>query len=247
MNGETPISATIITLNEEERIAAAILSLACCDEVVVVDSGSTDRTCAIAEACGARVIAHAWEGYSRQKNFAARSASHDWILSVDADERVSIELANEIAAWKKAAGAKAAGSMPRKVFYLGKWIAHSGWYPDRKLRLYDRRRSEWQGDFVHESLHADGPVVSFSGDLLHLPYRDWSDHMRRSDRYCDLAAAAARGSGRAGSRLRLVLAPPLVFLKTFLFRAGILDGWRGLLISAAAARYVFCRELRILR
>src|SRR5262249_29446528 len=132
------ITGTIITFNEESRIAEAIASLACCDEVVVVDSDSTDRTREIAEQAGARGIRRNWKGYSDQKNFAAEQAQHDWILSVDADERVSIELADEIVKWKKSGTAvpsAAAFSMPRLVFYLGRWIKHSGWYPDRKIRL----------------------------------------------------------------------------------------------------------------
>src|SRR5262245_41064718 len=135
------ISATIITFNEEHRIAKAIASLASCDEIVVVDSGSTDRTCEIAEARGARVLRRSWEGYSKQKNFAAAQARNDWILSIDADEQLSAELAAEIAAWKKTEPTTPAMSMPRRAFYLGKWIGHSGWYPDRKTRLYDRRRA----------------------------------------------------------------------------------------------------------
>jgi glycosyltransferase involved in cell wall biosynthesis len=240
------ITATIITRNEEQRIAAAIASLSCCDEVLVVDSGSTDRTREIAERCGARVIVRDWDGYSNQKNFAAGIARHEWILSVDADERLSVELANEITRWKLSAEG-AAGSMPRRAFYFGAWIRHSGWYPDRKIRLYDRRRGLWTGDFVHEALKVDGPVFGFTADLLHFPYRDWTDHLARIDRYTLLAAMAARKSGRRGNILRLLFGPPLSFLKTFVVRAGFMDGWRGLLIAAAGARYVFLREFRILR
>ena len=241
-----PISATIITQNEEDRIAAAIASLSCCDEVIVVDSGSSDRTREIAEACGARVFTRPWDGYSNQKNFAAAQASHDWILSIDADERVSVELANEVAAWS-ATGEQAACSMPRRAFYFGSWIDHSGWYPDRKIRLYDRRRARWVGDFVHESMKVDGSIAIFDGDLLHFPYRDWQDHRRRIDRYTRLAADAARAAGKKGSLLRLLVGPPIAFLQTFILRAGFLDGWRGLVIAAAAARYVFLRQSRILR
>ena len=240
------ITATIITCNEEAHIAAAIASLACCDEVVVVDSGSTDRTREIAERCGARVLVRDWDGYSNQKNYAASAARHNWILSVDADEQLSVELANEITQWKRA-GKGAAGSMPRRAFYFGAWIRHSGWYPDRKTRLYDRRWATWQGDFVHETLRVEGPIVSFTGDLLHFPYRDWPDHRRRIDRYTRLAAESAQTSGKKGNVARLLLGPPLSFLQTFFFRAGFLDGWRGAVIAAAGARYVFLRELRILR
>jgi glycosyltransferase involved in cell wall biosynthesis len=244
--GTCPITATIITKNEEDRIAEAIASLPCCDEVIVVDSGSTDRTREIAEKCGARVFVREWDGYSRQKNFAAEQASHDWILSLDADERLSAELANDIASWTPAEH-EAARSMARRAFYLGSWIAHSGWYPDRKVRLYDRTRARWVGDFVHESLKVDGEVRPFAHDILHFPYRNWQDHLNRIDRYTALAADAARASGKRGSVLRLIFAPPISFLQTLVLRAGFLDGWRGAVIAFAGARYVFLRHFRILR
>jgi glycosyltransferase involved in cell wall biosynthesis len=247
------ITATIITFNEEARIAEAIASLSCCDEVIVVDSGSSDRTRDIARARGARVIEHTWQGYSKQKNFAAEHAAHDWILSIDADERLSIELANEIMQWKAASEADRirqadhAWSMPRRAFYLGRWIRHSGWYPDRKIRLYDRRHCRWEGDFVHEWVKAEGTIGAFRGDLLHFPYRNWNDHVRRIDRYTSLAAQAARSNGLRGNVLKLVAGPPITFLKAFVLRGGFLDGWRGLAIAYMGARYVFQREFRILR
>ena len=137
--------------------------------------------------------------------------------------------------------------MPRRSLYFGAWIRHSGWYPDRKKRLYDRRWARWHGDFVHETLRVEGPIVSFKGDLLHFPYRDWPDHLRRIERYTQLAAESAHASGKKGNVARLLLGPPLSFLETLFLRAGFLDGWRGAVIAAAGARYVFLRELRILR
>jgi glycosyltransferase involved in cell wall biosynthesis len=243
----TPISAIIITHNEAERIAEAIASLSCCDEVLVVDSGSTDGTRDIAAACGARVIVHEWQGFARQKNFAAQHASHDWILSIDADERLSIELAGEIMDWKRRPLQDGAKSMPRCAAYFGAWIRHSGWYPDRKVRLFSRRTAQWQGDGVHESLEVRGPVSQFAGDLLHFPYRNWSDHIRRIDRYTQIAADAARAAGKRGNPLKLVVGPPAAFLRSFILRFGFLDGWRGAMIAYAGARYIFIRELRILR
>jgi glycosyltransferase involved in cell wall biosynthesis len=241
-----PVSATIITYNEEDRIAAAIASLSCCDEVLVIDSESTDRTREIAARCGARVVQRKWEGYSRQKNFAAEQAANDWILSIDADERVSVELSNEILAWKALETAANAFSMPRRVFYFGKWIQHSGWYPDRKIRLYHRRRARWTGDFVHERLSVEGPISELSGDLLHFPYRSWADQMQRADRYIELATREAKPSPMSDS-LKLLAGPPAAFLRAFVLRAGFLDGWRGAAIAYSAARYVFLRQFRILR
>ena len=249
------ITATIITFNEETRISEAIASLSVCDEVIVVDSGSTDRTRDIARSLGARVFEQEWRGYSIQKNFAAEQANNDWILSIDADERISVELAAEIARWKfhgnshpdRMQGAVRAWSMPRCAYYLGRWIRHSGWYPDRKVRLYDRRHCHFEGEFVHESVRVQGDSARFQGDLLHFPYRNWNDHSKRIDRYTDLAAQAARSKGLHGSVLKLVLGPPTAFIKAFLLRGGFLDGWRGLAIAYMGARYVFQREFRILR
>src|SRR5262245_56797569 len=243
------ITGTIITLNEERRIAEAITSLSCCDEVLVVDSGSTDRTRDIARTLGARVCEHQWQGYSRQKNFTAEQAGNDWILSIDADERLSVELADEIVRWKKTVPAEAtvAWSMPRRAYYLGRWIRHSGWYPDRKIRLYNKRRCYGEGDFVHERVKVNGDVDRFRGDLLHVPYQDWRDHEKRIDRYTELAAQAARSTGLRGNVLKLVLGPPTTFIRSFILHAGFLDGWRGLAIAYMGARYVFQREFRILR
>ena len=180
------LSATIVTLNEEKNIARAIESLRCCEEIVVVDSGSSDRTKTIANQRGARVIPHAWPGYAQQKNWAAAQASNDWILSIDADEALSEELEAELLALKSAGPDAAGYSMPRMAQYLGKWIRHSGWYPDRKLRLYDRRRCSWKGEYVHESVHVEGPVGLLRSNLLHFTCDSLSAHMKTLDGYTTL-------------------------------------------------------------
>src|SRR5579863_1206614 len=139
------ISATIIARNETGHIARAIRSLSCADEVIVVDSGSTDDTGEVARKCGARVLSHPWPGFAAQKNFAASQAEHDWILSLDADEELDEVARAAVLAWKVTAPASAGYQFARRAFYLGRWILHSGWYPDYKIRLYDRRNGEWRG------------------------------------------------------------------------------------------------------
>ena len=244
-----PISAIIISFNEADRIRETIASLSFCDEILVVDALSIDRTREIAIEAGARVLTRKWKGYSDQKNYAAAEASNDWVFSVDADERPSIELAAEVRRWKQNGLSDGVGglSMPRRAFYLGRWISHSGWYPDRKVRVYDRRAARWEGDFVHEGLSVEGAVRKLHGDLLHFPYRSLDDHASRIDNYTRLAAARAKKAGRHFNPLRLLLSPPLFFLKTFLLQRGFLDGRAGLKIASMGARYAFIKEFRILR
>ncbi|MEN6532278.1 MAG: glycosyltransferase family 2 protein [Bryobacteraceae bacterium] len=235
------ISATIITLNEEDNIARAIESLRCCDEVVVVDSGSQDRTMEIARKLGARVVESPWRGYAGQKNFAAEKASHDWILSIDGDEALSEALEGEIWQIKKAGPRFDAYTMPRMAQYLGRWILHSGWYPDRKVRLYDRRRAQWAGDFVHESVKVTGSLGHLDSCLLHFTCDSISEHLKRMERYTTLAAEELVASGHKVTLGDLLLDPPWTFLRTYLFQRGFLDGVEGLTIAYMAAFYNFVK------
>src|SRR5260370_29851946 len=161
------ISATIITFNEERNIARAIESLRCCDEIIVVDSGSNDRTIELATNLGARVVDSPFSGYASQKNFASEQAANDWILSIDADESVSEALEGEIWHIKKNGTEVDAYTLPRLAQYLGRWILHSGWYPDRKVRLYNRQKAKWVGNFVHESVQVQGRLGHLQSNLLH--------------------------------------------------------------------------------
>src|SRR3984957_19989699 len=161
------ITATIITLNEERNIARAIESLRCADEILIVDSGSTDRTVELAEKLGVRVLEAGWLGYAAQKNWAAEHATHEWILSLDADEALSEALEAEIWSLKKTGPESDAYTMPRLARYLGRWSLDSGWDPDSKIRLYDRRKGKWTGQFVHESVHVDGRVGRLEINILH--------------------------------------------------------------------------------
>lgn len=240
------ITATVITLNEEHNIAAALESLSWADEIIVVDSQSADRTVEIARAFTDRIFVRSWPGYSAQKNFAAEQAVNDWIFSLDADERVSRELANEIAQLRGGSEPEAAGfEMSRLTFYLGRWIKHSGWRPDYKLRLYDRKRARWRGDYVHETLEADGKIERLTGDILHYTIRDASEHHLRMDRYTTLAAEQAYSQGKRASLRSLLVSPTGVFLRSYILKLGFLDGVPGLAIARFAAHYEFLRNLKL--
>ena len=235
------VSATIIACNEQTNIARAIESLRCCDEVVVVDSGSSDRTVEIATKLGARVIETPWRGYAGQKNFAAEQAAHDWVLSIDADEALSEALEAEIWRIKKSGPEYDGYTMPRMAQYLGRWILHSGWYPDRKVRLYDRRKARWTGEFVHESVQVQGTVGHLQCNLLHYTFSSISEHLKNMDRYTTLAAEELVARGRRVRWDDLVLDPCWTFLRTYFVRAGFLDGIEGLTIAFMAAFYNFLK------
>jgi len=235
------ITATIIALNEERNIARAIESLRCSDEIVVIDSGSTDRTVELAQKLGVRVVESDWRGYAGQKNWAAEQAANDWILSLDADEALSEALEAEIWSLKKSGPRYDAYTMPRLARYLGRWILHSGWYPDRKIRLYDRRKSSWVGDFVHESVVVRGNVGKLDGNLLHFTCDSLSEHLKTMDRYTTLAAQEMAARKMKVPLSHVILDPAWTFVKTYFLQAGFLDGLEGLTIAYMAAFYTFLK------
>ena len=235
------LSATIITLNEERNIARALESLRCCDEVVVVDSGSIDRTAEIAAKLGARVVESPWGGYAPQKNFAAESASNDWILSIDADEALSEALEGEIWQIKKNGPRFDGYTMPRLAQYMGRWILHSGWYPDRKIRLYNRRKARWVGEYVHESVHVEGSVGHLESDLLHFTCDSLSEHLKTMDRYTTLAAEQLISQKKPVKMRHLLVDPPWTFIRSYLIQRGFLDGLEGLTIAYMAALYNYVK------
>lgn len=235
------ISAAIITLNEERNIARAMESLRCCDEIVVVDSGSIDRTADIAGKLGARVVECPWGGYARQKNFAAECSSYDWILSLDADEALSEALEGEIWQIKKNGPDFDAYTMPRLAQYMGRWILHSGWYPDRKVRLYNRCKARWVGQYVHETVQVDGSTGHLQSDLLHFTCDSLSEHLKTMDRYTTLAAEQLIAQGKPVKMRHLLLDPPWTFMRSYLVRRGFLDGLEGLTIAYMAALYNYVK------
>lgn len=236
------LSACVITCDEEDRVGACLDSLAWCDEIVVVDSHSTDRTREIARQAGARVIERDWPGYTAQKNLAVDSAANDWVLCVDADERVSPELRDEILSLGEPSASAVAGwDMPRLTRYLGAWIRHGTWYPDRQLRLFDRRHGHWVGHpayDLHERVRLDARAEHLRHPLLHEPYRTVSDHLHTIDEYTSIIAAGMHAAGRRAGALPLVLRPCGGFLRYYLIKRGFLDGWRGLLLAYMHAHYV---------
>jgi glycosyltransferase involved in cell wall biosynthesis len=233
-----PVSVTIITRNEAANIAAALDSVRWADEIVVVDSESTDDTVAIAHRYTDRVIVRAWPGYVAQKNFAAAEARHDWILSLDADERVSPSLRDEICATLAGDPDLAGFRIPRVTFHCGRWIRSTDWYPDYQLRLYHRRRAEWAGRYVHESVRASGPVQRLRGELQHYAYRDLSHHLQTMDRYTTLAARQMFEDGRRATWVDVLVTPRLTFFRNYILRGGFRDGMAGLVISAMNSYYV---------
>jgi glycosyltransferase involved in cell wall biosynthesis len=235
------ISATIITLNEERNVARVIESLRCCDEILVLDSGSNDRTVEIAVKLGARVVDASWRGYATQKNLAAELAAHDWILALDADESLSEALEGEIWQIKKSGPAFDGYTVPRLAQYLGRWILHSGWYPDRKVRLFNRRKAKWVGEFVHESVKVKGTVGHLQSNLLHFTCSSLSEHLRSLDSYTTLAAEEIVTCGKNIGYARILLDPPWTFFRTYVLKLGILDGLEGLTIAYMAGLYNFVK------
>ena len=239
------LAVTVITRNEAAHIAAALESVAWADEIIVVDTKSSDDTAAIARRFTDRVVEREWTGYIDQKNHAAGLASHDWILSLDADERATPELGREIrdvlAGEPEARGYR----IPRVSYYLGRWIRSTDWDPDYQLRLYDRRHGRWSGRYVHESVELGGPVGRLRGDLQHFPYRDIAHHLQTIDRYTTLAARQMAERGRRAGLLDIVARPPLAFLRNYVVRGGFRDAGPGLVVSLLNSYYVMLKFAKL--
>ena len=247
-----PLSAVLITLNAASQLEACLVSLAFADEIVVVDSGSTDTTVDIAQRHGARVIAKAWLGFGAQKQFAVEQAAHDWVLCLDADERVTPALQDSIA---KTLGAQpspahAAWRMARANVFMGRVLRHGEGYPDWNLRLFDRRHARWSDDPVHENVvpSAGAGVGTLDGDLMHESSESVATYLAKQNRYTDLQAAALFAQGKRAGALRIGFAPLVRFIKFYFFRRGFLDGIPGLvhiLIGSqnSMLKYAKLREL----
>jgi glycosyltransferase involved in cell wall biosynthesis len=242
------ISATIITLNEESNIKAACESVAWADEIIVVDSGSTDATRELAEACGARVITNTWPGFGAQKQFAVDQSKHEWIFSLDADERVSDELKKSIGFLRGKTDLADGYQIARRTYYQGRWIRGGGWYPDRQLRLFKKSKGRWKQRHVHESVTMDpgARVERLAGDLLHYTLQNAADHHRMiGERYAPLAARQMFEEGRRTSVLGVASAGPAAFIRSLILKGGLRDGFAGFTIASFAAHHAFLKHLML--
>lgn len=239
-----PISLVVITFNEEAHIERCLRSAPFVDDIVVVDSFSTDRTVEIAKSVGARVFSEAWKGFGPQKAFAADQAKHPWILSLDADEALSPELAQEIVQKFSSLDPQAGYLVPRRSFYLGRWINHGGWYPDYQLKVFNKTQSQWNSAGLHEKVEVKRQL-KLSEDLHHWVFDDLSDQVRTNDRYSSLGAQNLAQKNRKFSYFHLMTKPLTKFVETYFFKAGLLDGLPGFIISVSAAYSVFLKWAKL--
>jgi glycosyltransferase involved in cell wall biosynthesis len=240
------VSAILITKDEERNVDDCLASLVFADEIVVVDSGSTDRT---EEICRrdprVRWFVEEWKGFGRQKNSAFDKAAGPWIFSIDADERVSDELAREIAALDLSAVSVEGYRVPRRSHFGTTWVRHGGWYPDYTIRLWRKDRGKFNDRQVHEVVRLSGPVGTLRGDLLHFTYRDTADFLERMDRYAALGAEELWKAGVRGTFLDLWFRPPFTFLKMYALRRGFLDGALGFRLALLYSRYTFAKYSKL--
>lgn len=245
MEEKLPLSLVVITRDAARDLAECLASASFAAETVVVDSGSRDDTVAVAERAGARVIAHAWQGYGPQKNFAVAQARHDWVLCIDADERVSPELASAIRSAFAATPGVAGFDVARRNRFLGRWLAHGEGYPDWNVRLFDRRRARWSEVPVHEKVVADGPVARLRGDLLHYSAESIDAYIAKQNAYTTLQAQALHAAGETASGWRIASSPCARFLRFYFARGGFRDGAAGFAHVAIGAFASFLKYVKL--
>jgi glycosyltransferase involved in cell wall biosynthesis len=239
------LTAILISYNEELDLPRALASLAgIADEIILVDSGSTDRTREIARTFGARVYARKLDSFAEQKNYAASLASNDWILSIDCDQELSAELRSSTLGWKLQAPGKNGYEVLQLTNYLGEWIRHSGWYPEFRVLLY--RRDE--GKFVsalHERVHVEGPLGRLSGHLFHYTIRSLAEHRAKLDAMSTIAAEDMFAHGRKSWRAAMIFASPWTIVQRLVFQLGFLDGHRGWLIAWLSGNYIYLKYRKL--
>ncbi len=240
-----PLSVIVITRNEEPNIDECLGSVAWADEIVVVDAKSTDATASRARRYTENVFITDWLGYAGAKTFALAKAKHEWILWLDADERVTDGLGEEIRSVITGSPSAAGFEVARRAYFLGKWIRHCGWYPSTVVRLFKRSAARFDGSRVHEGLVVNGPVGRLRNDLLHYTDHTLYHYLTKFNSYTTLAAEDLADRGRRFSLADLLARPPYLFLKMYLLRRGFLDGMHGLVLSLLSAAYVFCKYAKL--
>ncbi len=240
------LSAIVVCFNEEQNIGACLESLSWCDEIVVVDSFSTDRTVEIARQYTDRIIQRPWPGYREQKAFAHSQATLEWVLLVDADEQVTPELRNEIRqAIAQDNGRYAGYLVPRLVYYLGRWWRCGSWYPDYTLRLFRRDKATWGGLNPHEKVLVQGEVRHLANPLYHFSYRNIDDQIARINRYTTIASEELRRQGKSWRWIDALFRPPLHFVKSYILKRGFKEGFAGFYLAASGAVYVFFKYAKL--
>ena len=246
MSAKLPLSLVVITRDAAADIAECMASAPFAAETLVIDSGSGDDTVEIARGRGARVIVHEWMGFGPQKQLATREAAHDWVLCVDADERVSPDLAHSIAlVFERGTPDRCAYALARRNRFLGRWLAHGEGYPDWTVRLFDRRRARWSDDAVHERVIADGPAARLDGDLLHASAESLDAYIAKQNRYTSLQAQALHARGTRASALHLALSPLARFIRFYVLKLGFLDGAAGFAHIAIGAFASFLKYAKL--
>jgi glycosyltransferase involved in cell wall biosynthesis len=240
----TPLSLVIVSLNAEDHIARCLKSVPFASDIVVVDSGSSDRTVQIAKDLGARVFSEEWRGYGPQKRRATELAKTDWVLSLDADEALSEDSQKELQALLAQSLAPDAFAFPRLSFHMGRWIRHGGWYPDWQVRLYDRTRANWSADPIHERIVAQ-KITRLKSPILHWVFKDLTDQVQTNNRYSGLGAEQLERKGRGFFLFHLITKPWVKFIETYLWKCGFLDGMPGFIISVGAGYSVFLKWAKL--
>ncbi len=240
------VSGIVVCFNEEENIRRCLESLRWCDEIVVVDSFSTDGTLEICKQFTDRVLQRTWAGYRDQKAFAHSQATKEWVILVDSDEQVSPELQEEIReALKKDGGRYAGYAIPRLVFYLNRWWRRGGWYPDYKVRLFRRDRASWGGKDPHEKILVDGPVRRLRHPLHHFTYRHIADHLERINRFTSISARELKAAGQNARWFDALLRPAARFFHSYVLKRGFMEGFAGFYVAVSAAVYVFLKYAKL--
>jgi glycosyltransferase involved in cell wall biosynthesis len=239
------LAVIVITKNEEENIEACLESVRWADEIVVVDGGSSDRTAELARSKGAKVFERKWDGYGAAKNFGLAQCTAEWVLWLDADERVTEQLGEEIRTVLRASGSINGYELPRLANFLGKWIHHCGWYPGYVLRLFRRQAGRFTEDRVHERLVVEGTVAKLRNDLLHYTDPSLSHYFEKFNRYTTLAAEKMASQGERFRINQVLVRPPWVFVRMYILRAGFLDGFAGFVLSLLSSFYVFVKYTKL--